>query len=145
MGGGISPDMFGPSMWATIHYICLGAGDNVDHVKQNALRQFFTLLPSVIPCGSCSLALPGELQKLPIDESLASSSDLFKWSVALHNSVNRRLGKPEVSVEKAKAFWMMGKNDKASDTKDRVAFDKYYFFIFGLFVGIALYIGLRSF
>ena len=33
----------------------------------------------------------------------------FRWGVALHNSVNRKLGKPELTIEEALSIWR--KND----------------------------------
>ena len=155
MGKGISPDTFGPNMWATIHYICLGSGNSIngslDTVKQNSITQFFTLLPSIIPCDSCNENLPLELKKNPIDNHLGNSEDLFKWSVAIHNSVNRRLGKPEVSVEKAKTIWLSGynktlipcgENNTGKNVATKNSLEKYFYFILGLLIGIAIYFAL---
>ena len=34
-----------------------------------------------------------------------NSSDKFQWSVFIHNKVNERLGKPVISVDKAREVW----------------------------------------
>lgn len=138
MGKGVSPNTFGPSMWATIHYICLGAGNSINGMididKQKSITQFFNLLSSIIPCDSCSKNLPLELQKLPIDSHLGNNEDLFKWSVALHNSVNRRLGKKEISVEEARKR-LLYENVMCNSVN---IIEKIIIFTFGLMIGIII-------
>lgn len=41
-----------------------------------------------------------ELKQLPPD-----FQNYFAWSVAAHNLVNKRLGKPEISLEQARETW----------------------------------------
>jgi hypothetical protein len=51
----------------------------------------------IIPCLSCREHFEQVLVENPVPEA----DDLFKWSVDVHNIVNRRLGKPEFSYEAA--------------------------------------------
>lgn len=88
-------------MWATIHYVCMGDNGNIDSAKQHALRQWIQALPAVIPCYKCSLHLKENLENYPVDQHLGNHAELFKWSVDLHNLVNRQLGKHNVSYEDA--------------------------------------------
>ena len=53
----------------------------------------------VIPCLSCR----EHFEQVLVDNPVPDAEDLFNWSVDLHNIVNRRLGKPEVSYEAALA------------------------------------------
>jgi hypothetical protein len=112
---GISPDSWGPYVWAAIHLVCIGAPDVLGPAEQMHYKQFFMILPDVIPCGICSDHLRENLQKLPVDQSLASSKDMFKWSVDLHNLVNSQLNKPNVTMADAEAKWR-----KICDTKATV-------------------------
>jgi hypothetical protein len=34
-----------------------------------------------------------------------SPEAFFAWGVALHNAVNRKLGKPELTIEEARRIW----------------------------------------
>lgn len=104
---GLTPDGWGPYFWATLHLSALGAPSTIDTIQASGLRSFYTALPWVIPCQSCSDHLKETLQKLPLtEEVLKGGASLFEWTVALHNEVNRLLGKNSVSVEKARSFWM---------------------------------------
>lgn len=58
----------------------------------------------IIPCLSCRQHFEQVLVENPIPES----DDFFKWSVDVHNIVNKRLGKPEVSYEDALANIVAG-------------------------------------
>jgi hypothetical protein len=112
---GLVPNHWGPYTWATIHLICLGAPDVLDAAAQQHYRAFFNMLPHVIPCSVCSDHLKENLKTLPIDDHLASNTDLFKWSVNLHNLVNKQLKKPQVSIEEAERKWREICNTKVSN------------------------------
>lgn len=43
------------------------------------------------------------LEQLPPDFS--SPEAFFAWGVALHNAVNRKLGKPEITLDEAYSIW----------------------------------------
>ena len=103
---GISPRVFGPFMWATIHYICLGAPEQLNQQEKIAYANFFNNLPSIMPCKSCGLNLITNLKKYPIDNFLDNKKDLFKWSVELHNVVNRETDKKEITVQEAYDIWL---------------------------------------
>lgn len=103
---GILPKVFGPFMWATIHYICLGAPATLNNEEKEAYKNFFNNLPAIMPCHSCGVHLYQNLKILPIDNNLNTKDDLFKWSVDLHNIVNKQLGKKEIDLNEAKQIWL---------------------------------------
>ena len=55
-----------------------------------------------IGCGSCRNHAVREMMKKQIP---ADRDGAFRWTVDLHNAVNRRTGKRPVSYEDAKKFW----------------------------------------
>lgn len=118
---GIEPHIWGPTAWATIHLICLGAPDVLE-ADQLSYKKFFDALPYVLPCEKCRKHLIQHLEKHPMDAALAGGkSTLFAWSVDLHNEVNVMLGKPTMSVQDALKFWSTYKPSLASckDTKNK--------------------------
>jgi hypothetical protein len=102
---GIQPDVFGPYLWAAIHFICLGAPTHLSTSQKDAYRTFFHSLPDILPCRSCGKHLYDTLQKLSIEPSLTHKDALFAWSVKLHNIVNEQLGKQQMTEEDAIRFW----------------------------------------
>jgi hypothetical protein len=139
---GIHPTIFGPYVWAAIHLICLGAPKHLDEHQKTAYKKFFMLLPSVIPCRNCGNHLQENLQHVPIDDFLNSNTDLFTWSVKLHNIVNLQLHKPQLSEIEAETFWSSGPHCDSLASSNGSSFETrttlYYFLIlcFGIIIGI---------
>jgi hypothetical protein len=97
--------VWGPSLWASIHLICLGAPE-VFNGEEIYYQKFFEALPYVLPCNKCKRHLIDHMRKLPISPALnGGSRSIFAWSVELHNIVNQSLGKREWSVSEAYKKW----------------------------------------
>jgi hypothetical protein len=89
----IPPTKWGPHFWMTLHIACLACQD------YKALAEFVEGYLYIIPCLSCRQHFEQVLIENPVPET----GDFFQWSVDVHNIVNKRLGKPEVSYEDALA------------------------------------------
>ena len=86
-----------PELWGEVHRWALTA--NLQKEPHRWLARFATR----IGCGECREHWEAYLAEFPPDFS--SNEALFAWTVAAHNAVNRRLGKPEMTVEAARAYW----------------------------------------
>jgi hypothetical protein len=102
---GYAPEIWGPSTWNTIHLLCYTAPETLSAGEQLRYTAFFKALPYVLPCATCSAHLLKHYEDLPIENAVHTGAALFEWSVHIHNTVNRMLGKPEMSVEDAKSIW----------------------------------------
>jgi hypothetical protein len=61
-------------------------------VKQkDAMRQFFTILPFVLPCKYCRANLVEHYEALPLEPALESRESLTRWFYKIHNLVNAKL------------------------------------------------------
>ena len=92
----IDPASFGPHYWAVIHIACLNRGP----AHASELLKFINTLPGILPCPNCTEHLEKNLIDLPFDHK-----DPFRWSVNLHNTVNKQLKKPIISYEQAHQHW----------------------------------------
>ena len=97
---GICPTVFGPYFWSVIHMTAMSAGKDLSPDKAQAYIQFFDSMPEILPCAQCGKHLRENLSVMPPD-----TTDLFRWSVDMHNLVNSQLNKPEVPYEKALRYW----------------------------------------
>lgn len=105
----IGPEIWGKYIWHTIHYVALGYPSSPSENDKNMYRLFFMNMGDVIPCESCSKGYKHLLQKHPLtDDILKSPIQLFEWTVNLHNSVNTKLQKRELSVAQALKLHTMG-------------------------------------
>jgi len=90
----IPPTVWGPIFWHTIHIVALGYPSNPSYAQKRAAKEFYESLGSLIPCPVCREHYVTHLQKMPLTPHLDRRDDLFKWTVELHNEVNKLLGKP---------------------------------------------------
>lgn len=98
----MQPYIWGKYLWTSIHYISLGYSQYPTNDEKIEYKDFFENLFKVLPCYACSQNYKEHLIKLPItDEVLKNTKSLFKWTVDLHNLVNKNLDKKITSVEEA--------------------------------------------
>lgn len=97
---------WGPSVWACVHLMCMGAPATINATQAAHYKAFFDALGHILPCEACQEHYRELLDELrgPLETALGKG-DLFEWSVRLHNEVNAALGKPQMSLERARAIW----------------------------------------
>ena len=119
---GVLPSTWGPNVWSSIHYICIGSPEVFSDTDRTNYTNFIMSLQHVLPCNTCQEHLAENLSKVPLDEHALTGRDgLFEWSVNLHNTVNTMLNKKTMSLEDAKALWINGKSNSNSKNKCYIA------------------------
>lgn len=83
----------GPALWRELHETALR------HELSPEFMAEFNFRVSLLGTCGCSQHWATVLQEHPV-----RWDDQFAWSVAAHNEVNRRLGKPEISIADAKVL-----------------------------------------
>lgn len=96
-------NQWGPVVWYTIHAIALGYPEKPTPEDKENYKRFYQALGHVLPCSKCCKNYRQHLNELPVDLFLSDRKALFKWTVALHNVVNKELGKPQYSEEFAES------------------------------------------
>ena len=97
----LTPDRnnWGPNAWSFIHYVALGYPTNpTDNDKEN-YKTFYYSLQNTLPCQKCAANYQRHLKDIPIDSALEGPQELFKWTIDIHNEVNKELGKRKYSYE----------------------------------------------
>lgn len=98
--------VWGPPIWNAIHILAfLGTPGPLTAVEQQGFVQWFQSLGTVLPCGKCRQHYADYVRKTP--PNVQTRESLSRWTVDLHNWVNARLGKPEISWEQASALYRM--------------------------------------
>jgi hypothetical protein len=93
----------------------------------------------VLPCFWCRVHFSQVLAENPIPDT-----DVFKWSVDVHNIVNEKLGKPLMTFEDALEHWMSGCEPEPEEPEP--LFDKtttVLAFLFVLFIFAFLFKNFR--
>jgi len=105
MPGRIPPSTWGPFFWHAMHIIALGYSNQPTYAEKRAAKEYFESLVHLIPCPTCRVHYATHLKENPISPSLDSRNDLFRWTVNIHNLVNKDLGKPEYTETESISFY----------------------------------------
>lgn len=105
MPGRIPPTTWGPFFWHTMHLVALGYPMKPTYAEKRAAKEFYESLAHLIPCPTCKLHYADYLKENPVSPNLDSKEDLFRWTVKVHNIVNKQLGKPEYTELDAIRFY----------------------------------------
>lgn len=119
------PTVWGPLFWHTIHIVALGYPQNPTYGEKRAAKEFYESLAFLIPCPVCREHYSQHLKRMPLTPHLDTRGDLFRWTVQLHNEVNKVTGKPHVTEAEAIYYYRRigarGKSPVISqDTLDEV-------------------------
>jgi hypothetical protein len=94
---GMSPAVWGPIFWHTIHIVALGYSDKPSQEEQAAAQAFYNSLREVIPCPICKEHYRAFLDAAP--PQVGGRQELIRWTFELHNKVNVKLGKPALTFQ----------------------------------------------
>ena len=88
----------GPRIWKWLHEMALGWNGEKDD-----LQSIISMITNAVPCGECKKHWVEMLVAHP--PKATNAEEFFAESVAWHNQVNARLGKPELTVEDARKIY----------------------------------------
>lgn len=96
---GMSPDVWGPVFWATMHIATLGYPVNPTPKDQEAAIKFYESLVIMLPCPICREHYGTHLTEMPVKDVVNNRDALINWVFNIHNKVNVQLGKKEITWE----------------------------------------------
>ena len=134
------PNVWGPFFWHTIHIVAIGYPKNPTYIDKKCAKDFYESLTYLLPCSVCRNHYKEHITANPLTPFLDSRTDLIKWTVDIHNSVNKMLGKPEWSMEEVMAYYeRIGKRNRSPVwTKEDMNEVDYRSFVKGFITGSAI-------
>jgi hypothetical protein len=98
-----SPDFWGPSAWRFIHAVSFTYPNNPTQEEKKQYIDFILNLQNILPCFACREHLKHNLRDLNFNiEHMKNRKTFSKFTVDLHNMVNRQLGKSIKHYEEVK-------------------------------------------
>ena len=97
----VSPKLWGRPLWFSLHFGALNYPDDPDDEKKQMMINFILGLPIMIPCDICKNHSYEYIQsrKNMLHKVVESSHSLFQFFWEFHNDVNKRTGKPTMTLE----------------------------------------------
>lgn len=108
----------GRSTWHYLHTMTLRFPDKPTKEESETLRSFFHNFALLYPCGECARHFQQLIKELP--PQVGSRMGASLWLCAVHNEVNKSLGKKEFPCDKLDESYDCGcgEDPKAAKTKD---------------------------
>jgi len=100
------PPVWGPHFWKAIHYVALSYPNQPSNTDKQNYRQFFNSIQNILPCESCKKNMSSNLKLLPLEPYLDNNTKLFRWTVELHNTVNKETQKPVMPYDTARKLYL---------------------------------------
>ena len=98
----LGPDVWGPHGWKFLHFVAIGYPKNPTDEDKLNYKNFFTMIPNILPCSICSDHYSKNLIKYPLtNEILTDRIKLFNWTVDMHNEVNITNNKNKINYDLA--------------------------------------------
>jgi hypothetical protein len=119
-GSSYDPDAFGPPFWFTIHNSATTYPVNPTPIIRDSMKCLLQNLPLLVPCVSCKEHFYTYLNSINLDNVVESKENLFSFTVNVHNYVNRRYKKPEMSLNDAKKLY--GFNNPETGSSIRITY-----------------------
>jgi len=95
-----NPEVWGPAFWFSLHNGALRYPVNAAPLWRQRMKHFILGIPVMVPCEKCSdhatAYIEGNYQR--IDNVVSGREELFKFFWEFHNYVNKRLGKPLMTL-----------------------------------------------
>lgn len=134
------PSVWGPFFWHTIHIVALGYPKNPTYTDKKCAKEFYESLAFLLPCAVCREHYKEHLSKNPLTPFLDSRSDLLKWTIIIHNAVNKMLGKPEWTEPEVISYYeRLGRRNRSPVwTKEDMKEVDYHSFVKGFITGTAI-------
>jgi hypothetical protein len=103
----VDPAVWGPAFWFSLHNGAAKYPVNASTICAEKMKGFMLGMPYILPCASCADHARLYLEKHfdDLDYITSGREPLFAFFVDFHNYVNKRLNKPEMSVEDAKKLY----------------------------------------
>ena len=143
------PSVWGPFFWHTIHIVAMGYPKEPTYTDKRCAKEFYESLAFLLPCNVCKEHYKTHLEQNPITPYLDTRRDLLKWTINIHNAVNKMLNKPEwTEYEVVKYYERLGTRNRSPVwTRDDMQEVDYKSFIRGFVTGTAIIgaIGVTSY
>lgn len=97
------PKVWGPAFWFSLHNGSVKYPIKASPLWAERMKGFILGIPVMLPCEKCADHAMAHIESNydKLDEIVSGRDKLFKFFVDMHNYVNRRYKKPEMSVEDA--------------------------------------------
>jgi len=139
---GLDPKVWGPHYWFFLHTVAMCYPHRPNTITKKKYYEFIHNIPMFIPVETMATYFSQLLDQYPVSPYLDSRDAFIRWMHFIHNKINQRLEKPNVSL--SKFYELYYEQYKPNDLKMREYYKMrskiIYFVIIAVFVGVIFYL-----
>jgi hypothetical protein len=139
---GLDPKVWGPHYWFFLHTVAMCYPHRPNTITKKKYYEFIHNIPMFIPVETMATYFSQLLDQYPVSPYLDSRDAFIRWMHFIHNKINQRLEKPNISL--SKFYELYYEQYKPNDLKMREYYKMrskiIYFVIIALFVGAIFYL-----
>ncbi|XP_035733702.1 FAD-linked sulfhydryl oxidase ALR-like [Vespa mandarinia] len=109
----LTRDEIGSKTWAFLHTMAARYPDHPSEEQKSDMKKFMYIFSKFYPCHTCAEDFQEQLKNMPPQTD--SQKILSQWLCAVHNKVNKKLGKPEFDCKLVDQRWRDGWLDGSCD------------------------------
>ena len=94
----LDPNIWGPHYWFFLHTISMTYPLRPNALTKKKYYEFIQNLPLFIPVEKISTEFSKLIDEYPITPYLDNRESLIRWMHFIHNKINQKLEKPELSL-----------------------------------------------
>ncbi len=128
------PTVWGPHYWFFLHTIAESYPLFPNDVTKKKYYDLIHNLPIFIPNDEIGNFFSELLDKYPVSPYLVNRDSFVKWIHFIHNKVNVRIGKPEISLPKALELYRNQYKPKPVYLAEKLNIKKHYIILFLIFI-----------
>lgn len=114
----LSPEIWGPAYWTTLHFISSTYDTNPNASIKENMKRFIQSIPTLLPCQECRDHAFTFLRSANIEHAVSNRQSLFVFFFNFHNTVNQRLKKPPMNIKDALYKYKIPKEEHHLYLKD---------------------------
>ena len=96
----LDPNIWGPHYWFFLHTAALSYPIKPNDTVRKKFYEFIHNFPLFIPSPKISSSFSDLLEQYPVSPYLDSKDSLVRWTHFIHNKINKKLEKNEISLSK---------------------------------------------
>ena len=94
----LDPEVWGPHFWFFLHTISISYPHHPNAITKKKYYEFIQNLPLFIPVETIGNDFIKLLDDYPVTAYLDNRESLIKWMHFIHNKINKKLEKPNISL-----------------------------------------------
>jgi hypothetical protein len=96
-----NPEGWGPAFWFSLHNGAMRFPKNATPTWQERMKNFIIGIPVMVPCEQCGIHATAYIEQNynNLDSVVKGRDTLVKFFCDFHNYVNKRVNKPEMSLD----------------------------------------------